>query len=52
MKTSFQSPCLFSALSQAIVTCFEKNLKNLILSLDAAISISLGFSVQGTEVFI
>jgi hypothetical protein len=25
MKTSFQSPCLFSALSQAIVTCFEKN---------------------------
>ncbi|MBE6264694.1 MAG: hypothetical protein E7104_12230 [Prevotella sp.] len=43
MKTSIQSPCLFSALSQAIVTCFEKNLKNLIQSLDATISISLGF---------
>ena len=27
MKTSFQSPCLFSALSQAIVICFEKNPK-------------------------
>ncbi len=52
MKTSIQSTSLFSALSHAIVTCFEKNLKKLILSLDAVISISLGFSVQGTEVFI